>query len=114
MKNNVKKQRKHGNFYRLLLDSILRLNNPLWKQINISQIKINENGQKCLIYYTVFGNTLANNITIFLKKNTGVLKKMMSSKWKGRTMPELIFIYDQILTEAEKVQKILQNLKNDK
>ena len=29
-------------------------------------------------------------------------------------MPELIFIYDQILTEAEKVQKILQNLKNDK
>lgn len=111
MKNNLIKQRWETYLHRLLLRAILTLNDPLLQQITISHVKFTTNLHTCQIFYTTFGDHKQVFIQKQLSSKIVALKKILLKNWNHRHFPQLIFLPNQNLLDAERIHDILSQKK---
>lgn len=112
MRNNYNFKRRQQYFFHLLLEGMIKSNDPFWKKVNISHIKMNKNFRSCQIFYTIFGPAQILNDNVWSSK-IAILKKIVAPKWLGYTLPDLNFVYDKNLIEAEKIIDIFTKIKNE-
>ena len=96
---------------RLLL---LEIMDPRIGFLTITQVKISSDLKIARIYYTTLGDEESKNKTQEgLEKASGYIRKCIAQRVKLKFVPEIEFYYDEELTRALKLEKILDELENE-
>lgn len=93
--------------HRHLLNTLVSLNDPFWKQININRLTMRSDLHVAHVFYTFFGTWKANEVDNLLQKKMPLLKRQLSRKWPLKRLPQLVFINDQKIVKQEQVWEIL-------
>lgn len=64
------------------------------------------------VYFTTLGDK--NNTLNALNNASGFIRKQLASKIEIRHIPELKFIYDESIEYGQKIEKIIENINEDK
>ncbi|ATZ18698.1 ribosome-binding factor A [Williamsoniiplasma somnilux] len=91
------------------------LQNPILNSISISEVRLTHDQELAKIYYSfiVFTNSdiTLEKVTEELEKHHKKIRRLLAAKVKMRAVPDLEFIYDTSLDNANKIEKILNDLK---
>ena len=117
--NSVKSQRqlKVGEELRHLISNAL-LRNSFYDEniennnITITEVNVSPDLKNAKVYIMPLGGENKLNVLNSLNKSTGRLKKIISNNIKLRQIPKLIFKIDDTFEYAEKINDILDKIKN--
>lgn len=80
--------------------------------ITFTRAEISKDLKLARIYFTVFGNTEALDRSYeFLKRHSGVIRKMLGSRMRIKHNPELQFKFDDSTDHVLKVGELLDRIK---
>lgn len=113
---NIKKAQKERQLFRELSHLFLRLileDNRL-RDFHISRVRLSPDKGICTIYfYSARGQDYFNEILEILKLYRPSLRKAISAKIESRYTPELRFAFDEHYEKQEKLEKLMDAVKNE-
>jgi ribosome-binding factor A len=80
--------------------------------VTITASKISSDLSYAKIYFTTLNDEKRNDITKSLNKASSFIRSELCQKINIRKMPELTFIYDESIEYGNKIEHIIQNLKD--
>ena len=84
------------------------------KFVTITYAKINSDLSIAKVYFTVLDENRKEEVEKALNKASGFIKSKLCENIDIRKMPELNFIYDESIIYGEKIENIIDSLKEDK
>jgi ribosome-binding factor A len=81
--------------------------------ITVTDIVLSRDIKTARVFYSVMGNPRQRiNCQKALVRATPYVRQKLSQKWSVRILPELIFEYDATPATASRIDKILDDLRN--
>ncbi len=91
-----------------------KLKDPDKGFVTVTAVKMSADLKIASVYYTVLGDEEQRDVTArVLKKAIPFLRNELKPHITSRWIPELRFFYDETLDEAEKINALLEKIKND-
>jgi ribosome-binding factor A len=82
--------------------------------ITLTQVKVSPDLQLARVYYTSMGDEKALKETAkALGRATAFLRRQVAQRLRLRKAPELQFFYDESIAHHDRIEKILQDLKDE-
>src|SRR5688572_3660137 len=80
--------------------------------VTVSRVKVTPDLSLARIYWTTMGDTAERKKTQkALARAAGYVRHLLSTRMTLRRSPEVVFIFDQSVTAQDRVEEILQELK---
>lgn len=89
------------------------MQDPRLDKVVITAVKLSADLQIATVYYRVFDLSLKESALIGLKHASGFLKQKIADNIKMRRVPQLRFFYDESIERAEKIEFLLQKIKQE-
>lgn len=88
------------------------LSDPRLKYVQLTGAEMTDDLQLLKVFYYIEGSEQARKKTLEgLESAKGYMKRAVSTRLKLRVIPEIRFYFDEGIEEAEKIDKILDDLK---
>ncbi|HID38514.1 MAG TPA: 30S ribosome-binding factor RbfA [Calditrichaeota bacterium] len=92
----------------------LKLKDPGKGFITVTAVRMSADLKIASVYYTVLGDEEQRRLTAaVLKRSIPFLRSELKPYITSRWIPELRFFYDETLEQAEKINALLEKIKND-
>jgi ribosome-binding factor A len=95
---------------RLLIDFIQDSSSGL---ITITRVEMSKDLKTAYVYLSLFGFEDNDKVIEFLEKRKGFLRKSVASRTELKYNPMLIFSLDRIYEYEDKIDKIIENLREN-
>ena len=82
--------------------------------VTITRVDASSNLQEVKIYISVIPEAQANRVYGILKKEIYSIQQKLNKRLKMRPVPKIKFVREEKTKTAEKVEKLLEEIKNDK
>ncbi len=104
-----------GEIYQLIAEVCRnRLSDPRVQGIQITDVQMTDDLQIVKVYYYVDGiSGIRKRAREGLEKASGVFKRVMAEQLDLRLVPELRFYFDETIEQGEKMDKILNDLRQN-
>ena len=90
------------------------LGDPRFEFVTITQAEISKDLRHAKIYFSVLGNQLkVKDAQAGFENAKGKIRKYIGDRIKMRFTPELLFIYDQSLEISERIERTLQEIRDE-
>lgn len=83
------------------------------KFVTITDVKVTNDLSFAKVYFTVFNKDIQETLKAF-KNATGFIKKELAMRMDIRHIPDLEFVYDESIAYGNKIEKIIQKIKEEK
>ena len=80
--------------------------------VTVTGVEVSGNLQQAKVFVSVLPEEETKNVLEVLEKEIYNLQKILDSRLRMRPVPKIKFIEDKKSEEAQRVEKILNNLKN--
>jgi len=81
--------------------------------VTITKVKVSPDLKIASVYYTVLGDEEQKEKTrTALRRSAPFIKKELKPHLRMRWLPELRFFYDETLDEADKIERLLKEIKD--
>ena len=91
-----------------------RVRDPLVKSVFITYVKVSDDLKYAKIYYRSIKTDSANNkLKMALERVTNFLKLELGRRTELRYIPELRFFYDSGIDEANRIDHLIEQIKQD-
>ncbi len=109
------KSKRIANEIRIELSKIIanESKNEIIKNITITDVEVANDLSQAKIYYTFMGEYTDQEIDSELVKTTPFLRKTLANTIEVRHTPELIFIFDKSIAYGQKIEKLLEQIKEE-
>ena len=99
--------------FQIIADTIRqKLDDPRIRPITITQVRLTRDLRLARVYYSLSGDEAAKEAARQgLVRASGLFKKKIDEDLHLRFMPELEFHYDETLDRAERIERILKEVK---
>jgi len=87
--------------------------NPLLQDIVITHVKVSDDLHEVKVYYRVMGDESLDLYKTTLGKATSFITRSIGPNLKMPFIPRFSFIYDTTVTDEERMESLLTNLKRD-
>lgn len=107
------KQDRMSERIHVILSELLRLevSDPSLQSITITQVKVDSEIMFARIYVNALGDeSREQEVMAGLKRANGFLRREVGKRIRMRTVPELRFVWDKALAEADRVERLLNKL----
>ncbi|WP_339023201.1 30S ribosome-binding factor RbfA [Spiroplasma endosymbiont of Crioceris asparagi] len=85
------------------------LNSRYIKTLTIHEVRLTSDKRIAKIFYSTYDvNAKLENVEAEINKHLKYIKKMLAQKISARIMPEIIFVYDTALDNANRIEKLLK------
>jgi len=116
MKNPKIQGRKESLILReLTLILTKEIDNQVLKSVSISEVRLTNDNDTAKVFYTFLQfsnqNLTQENVQHALEVSKKRIRMLLAHKLKTRTVPDLEFIYDTSLDNANKIENILKKIK---
>lgn len=82
--------------------------------LTVTNVKVSPDLRIAKVYYTILGDEkLIQSAQEGLEKASGYIRKILAARMKIKFIPEIRFYFDHELTRRLKVEKILDQLKDE-
>jgi ribosome-binding factor A len=96
---------------RVLSDLLLRdISDPRLQMATITDVKVTKDLRQARIYFTVGGNTGAEDAAQGFKSAAGFIKRCLGPQLGLRYMPELEFVYDESFDTGARIDRLLKSI----
>ena len=82
------------------------------KEVDLTYVKATGDLEYAKIYYTILDRAKRDKIQMALDKAAGYIRSQLAQRVELRHIPELKFVYDEALDYGEKIEHILEEIKN--
>jgi ribosome-binding factor A len=83
--------------------------------LTLTRVKVTPDLQSARVYYTTLGDEAARRETgKALKRAMPFLRRQLGQRLRLRRVPELDFFYDESIAHADRVEKILHELEEER
>lgn len=83
--------------------------------ITFTRTEISRDLRYAKVYFSVLGGEgEISDCMSFLKRHSGVIKKMIGSRMRLKHMPEINYVYDDSVENVARIGEILNRLKEDR
>lgn len=83
------------------------------KFVTITDVKVSNDLSYAKVYYTVLDDNKKKETAKALKSASGFIRHSLRDRVDIRQIPELDFVYDESIEYGNKIENILENLKDD-
>ncbi len=91
-----------------------KLNDPRFRWVVVTDIILSKDLTHTKVFYSHYNNPLSHEqIKENLEKASGFLKKQIAGAKLMRTIPQILYIYDETEDRAAKVDTLLASVKDD-
>ena len=89
------------------------IRDPRVSAVTITAAKVTKDLRQARIYFTILGGASENKDTVLagLKSALGFIRARIGKQLKLRFVPALEFFYDDSVDEAERIEKLLRQIK---
>ena len=106
-----RRSEKVGNTLKKALSEIIRLNFDFKVLVSVVEVDISPDLSQAKIYLSVMADKeLKYSVRDDLENNKSHIKNSISDFIKLRKIPELIFILDETIEKAERIQKLIDKV----
>jgi len=115
---NMNRSRRPERLGGLLLDEISRLilsqvNDPRTQGVTLTAADVSPDLRNVRVYFSVLGDEQRRqDAAQGLKSARGVIKKELGKQLNLRYVPEILFVLDDTLQNAEHIEKLLNEIKD--
>lgn len=97
------------------ISKILRteIKNEQLKYVTITDAKISSDLSMAKVYFLVLNKKNIEEVRVSLNKAKGFIKAKLCENIDIRKMPDILFVYDESIEYANKIENIIENLKED-
>jgi ribosome-binding factor A len=112
----VKRSTRVGELLREILASILleRVSNPRLQELTITEVEMSPDLKVARIYYAGRQGTDPEDLMMALDKALGFIKQEVAREHILRTMPEFVFLPDETLDKAARMEELFESLHGNK
>jgi ribosome-binding factor A len=89
------------------------IEDPRIKDVTLSHIKITPDLRQAKIFFTLLDEKKIEKVTYALNHSVTYLRRRIGETLKLRVVPELFFIYDKSLEEAERLVNLIDSLNSN-
>ena len=94
---------------------VQRAQDPHLRDITISRVELSDDLRHAKIYYTLFqGQAQTSKVNRSLVKATGFMRSHLAKTLNLRFTPELRFWYDDEFEEVEKIERLLDEISQER
>jgi ribosome-binding factor A len=107
------RQRRTAEQVQLVLSDLFRrqLSDPRLQGLTVTEVKIDRELQYANVYVNALGDeSRRKEVMQGLGKATGYLRRELSGRLRGRSVPQLLFHWDPTLAHAEEMNQLLDDL----
>ncbi len=83
------------------------------KFVTITDVKVTNDLSFAKVYFTVYNKDIKETLKAF-KNATGFIKKELADRMEIRHIPDLEFVYDESIAYGNKIEKIIEKIKEEK
>ncbi len=110
----LKGQRVSSDILKELSDILLtEVKDEDLKHVTITHVDTTNDLSYCRIYFTTLDDKNRDKIIKDINNASGFFKLMLSQRLDVRSMPDLKFIYDESIEYGKKIEKIIEEIKNN-
>jgi ribosome-binding factor A len=105
-----------GDLIREEISSLLirDIKDPRIRMLTVTDVEVSRDIRTAKVFYTVGGDQRAKDETQRgLESAVGFMKSALAQNLTMRRVPELVFIYDKSLDYGQKIDRILEDLKEE-
>ncbi len=81
--------------------------------VTITDVKVSNDLSYAKVYFTVLDDSKKDITLKALKEASGFIRHELRDRIEIRQIPELTFVYDESINEAQKIEDILDKLKEE-
>ena len=81
--------------------------------VTITDVKVSNDLSYAKVYFTVLDDSKKDITLKALKEASGFIRHKLRDRIEIRQIPELTFVYDESINEAQKIEDILDKLKEE-
>ncbi len=83
--------------------------------VTFTRVRVTDDLRYCTVYYSYLGkDTVRDSVDKFLQKEAGRIRKEVGGPLSIRHIPEFRFEFDPSVEEGLKIEKLLNEIKNDR
>ena len=108
--------KKYADFLRRTLGQIIetKLSDPNKGFVTLTKVKMSPDLRVASVYYTVLGDDEQKKATAkFFKKSNAYIKVELRPYITSRWVPELRFFYDKTQEQVQRIELLLEKIKDD-
>ncbi len=115
MAENRRKKRYADSLKRTLGTIIeTKLSDPRKGFVTLTKVKMSPDLKVASVYYTVLGDEAQKKMTAkFFEKSNAYIKVELRPYITSRWVPELRFFYDETLEQVQRIEQLLEKIKDD-
>ncbi|MGQ9687883.1 MAG: 30S ribosome-binding factor RbfA [Desulfobaccales bacterium] len=108
----LKRSTRVGELLRQILASILleRVSDPRLQELTITEVEMSPDLKIARVYYASRQGADPEEIIMALDKAMGFIKQEVAREHVLRTMPEFLFLSDETLDKAARLEELLKSL----
>jgi ribosome-binding factor A len=112
----VKRSTRVGELMREILAAILleRVADPRLQELTITEVDMSPDLKVARIYYAVRQGSDPEELMMALDKALGFIKQEVAREHILRTMPEFVFLPDETLDKAARLEELFESLHGNK
>jgi ribosome-binding factor A len=97
------------------ISSLLRtsLNDPRLIMMSITRVELNQDYSMATVYWDTFDSTKRGDVKDAVEGTRGKLRSLLAKNLNVRHTPDITFIYDSQFEDEARIQKLLDEEKND-
>ena len=112
---NYQRSERVGELLTEVIADVLRedIRDPRVTAVTITAAKVTKDLRQARIYFTILGGASENKDSVLagLKSALGFIRARIGKQLKLRFVPAIEFFYDESLDEAQRIEKLLRQVK---
>lgn len=113
--NKYKKEHLSTDISRHLTDIICHeLDEEVFKLASINEIQLNKDFSVCKVYVSHLDSSKIDTLLLVLAKRKNHIRKLLSQRLTTYSVPAIVFIKDELLNNATKIDSLLNEIKDKK
>lgn len=112
---NYQRSERVGELLTEVIADVLRedIRDPRVTAVTITAAKVTKDLRQARIYFTILGSASENKDSVLagLKSALGFIRARIGKQLKLRFVPAIEFFYDESVDEAERIEKLLRQVK---
>ena len=81
--------------------------------VTITDVKVSSDLSYAKVYFTVLDDSKKDSTLKAFKEASGFIRHELRDRVDIRQIPELTFVYDESINEAQKIEDILEKINNE-
>ena len=81
--------------------------------VSITAINMSKDLKTAQVYLSMFGTDQKDQVLEMINKKSGYLRKIIASKTNLKYNPKLIFLHDPMIEYEDRLDQIIDKIKND-